>query len=66
MTDFRFDKLFLQPFVAVNKEDEEDVLFGWHEECEELPNNFSEGYNEEDEEMFINLVKKLEKNLKKT
>ena len=50
MTDFRFDKIFLRPFVAVNKEDEEDVLFGWHEDCKELPNNFFEGHDEEDEE----------------
>ena len=56
MTDFRFDKIFLRPFVAVNKEDEEDVLFGWHEDCEDLPSNFSEGHDEEDEEMFIKNV----------
>ena len=59
MTDFRFDKIFLRPFVAVNKEDEEDVLFGWHEDCEELLNNFSEGHDEEDEEVIINLEKNL-------
>ena len=55
MTDFRFDKIFLRPFVAVNKEDEEDVVFGWHEDCDELPSNFSEGYDEE-EEVFIKNV----------
>ena len=56
MTDFRFDKIFLRPFVAANKEDEEDVLFGWHEDCDELPSNFSEGHDEENEEVFINNV----------
>ena len=28
-TDFRFDKIFLEPFIAVNEDDEEDMLFGW-------------------------------------
>ena len=57
MTDFRFDKIFLQPFIAVSKEDEEDVLFGWHEDCEELSKNFFEGHDEEDEEeVFIKNV----------
>ena len=59
MTDFRFDKIFLQPFIAVSKEDEEDVLFGWHEDCKEFPNNFFEGHDEEDEEVFINIIKNL-------
>lgn len=59
MTDFRFDKIFLQPFIAVSKEDEEDVLFGWHEDCEEFSNNFFEGHDEEDEEVFINIIKNL-------
>ena len=35
------------------------MLFGWHEDCEELLNNFSEGHDEEDEEVFINLEKNL-------
>ena len=56
MTDFRFDKIFLQPFIAVSKEDEEDVLFGWHEDCEEFSNNFFEGH---DEEVFINIIKNM-------
>ena len=57
MTDFRFDKIFFQPFIAVSKEDEEDVLFGWHEDCEEFSNNFFEGHDEEDEEeVFIKNV----------
>jgi len=59
MTDFRFDKIFLQPFIAVSKENEEDVLFGWHEDCEEFSNNFFEGHDEEDEEVFINIIKNL-------
>ena len=59
MTDFRFDKIFLQPFIAVSKEDEEDVLFGWHEDCEEFSNNFFEGHDEEDEEVFINIIKNM-------
>ncbi|NMJ87941.1 MAG: hypothetical protein EX285_08930 [Thaumarchaeota archaeon] len=59
MTDFRFDKIFLQPFIAVSKENEEDVLFGWYEDCEEFSNNFFEGHDEEDEEVFINIIKNL-------
>ena len=60
MSDFRFDKIFLEPFIATNEEDEEDVVFGWHEDCEELPENFIEGIDdEEDEGVFINLVKNL-------
>ena len=59
MTDFRFDKIFLQPFIAVSKENEEYVLFGWHEDCEEFSNNFFEGHDEEDEEVFINIIKNM-------
>ena len=52
MSDFRFDKIFLEPFIAVNEDDEEDVMFGWHEDCEELPENFIEGDEEEIEYFF--------------
>ena len=52
MSDFRFDKLFLEPFIAVNEDDEEDVMFGWHEDCEELPENFIEGDEEEIEYFY--------------
>ena len=53
MSDFRFDKLFLEPFIAVNEDDEEDVMFGWHEDCEELPDNFIEGDEDEEVEYFF-------------
>ena len=36
-TDFRFDKIFLEPFIAVNEDD--------------FPDNFSEGEYEEEEEI---------------
>ena len=52
MSDFRFDKIFLEPFIAVNEDDEEDMLFGWHEDCEELPENFIEEDEEEIEYFF--------------
>ncbi len=51
-SDFRFDKIFLEPFIAVNEDDEEDVMFGWHEDCEELPENFIEGDEEEIEYFY--------------
>ena len=39
-TDFRFDKIFLEPFVAHNEDDEGDILFGWVEDEDDLPENF--------------------------
>jgi len=43
MNDFRFDKIFLEPFVAHNEEDEGDILFGWVEDQDDLPENFIDG-----------------------
>ena len=58
-TDFRFDKIFLEPFIAVNEDDEEDMLFGWHEDCEELPENFIEGDEDEEEIEYFFFEKNL-------
>jgi hypothetical protein len=43
MNDFRFDKIFLEPFVAHNEDDEEDILFGWMDEADDFPENFIDG-----------------------
>ena len=37
MSDFRFDKIFFDAFVAHNEEDEGDILFGWVEDQDDLP-----------------------------
>ena len=58
-TDFRFDKIFLEPFIAVNEDDEGDVMFGWHEDCEELPENFIEGDEDEEEIEYFFFEKNL-------
>ncbi len=47
--DFRFDKIFLEPFVAHNEDDEGDILFGWVEDEDDLPENFIEGIDEEED-----------------
>ena len=54
-TDFRFDKIFLEPFIAVNEDDEEDMLFGWVEDEDDLPENFID----EDEVEYFYPVKNL-------
>ena len=54
-TDFRFDKIFLEPFVAINEEDEGDILFGWVEDGDDLPENFID----EDEVEYFYPVKNL-------
>ena len=40
MNDFRFDKIFLEPFIAHNEDDEEDIMFVWFMEDEDLPDIF--------------------------
>ena len=57
-SDFRFDKIFLEPFIATNEEDENDYMICWYLEDEELPEEFHE---EEEEEEFENFF--FEKNL---
>ena len=52
MSDFRFDKLFLEPFIAINEEDENDYIICWHMEDEELPDEFYEDDEEEIEYFF--------------
>ena len=54
-TDFRFDKIFLEPFVAHNEDDEGDILFGWVEDEDDLPENFID----EDEVEYFYPVKNL-------
>ena len=54
-TDFRFDKIFLEPFVAINEEDEGDILFGWVVDEDDLPENFID----EDEVEYFYPVKNL-------
>ena len=53
--DFRFDKIFLEPFVAINEEDEGDILFGWVVDEDDLPENFID----EDEVEYFYPVKNL-------
>ena len=55
MNDFRFDKIFLEPFVAHNEEDEGVILFGWVEDQNNLPDNFID----EDEVEYFYPVKNL-------
>ena len=55
MNDFRFDKIFLEPFIAHNEDDEEDIMFGWFMEDEDLPDNFID----EDEIEYFYPVKNL-------
>ena len=52
MSDFRFDKIFLEPFIAVNEDDEEDMLFGWVVDEDDLPENFIDEDEEEIEYFF--------------
>ena len=40
MSDFRIDKIFLEPFIAHNEDDEEDIMIGWYVEEDDLPDNF--------------------------
>ena len=57
MSDFRFDKIFLEPFInfefdlAHNEDDEEDIMIGWFKDEDDFPDNFSEGEYEEEEEI---------------
>ena len=53
MSDFRFDKIFLEPFIATNEEDENDYMICWYMEDEELPENFIEGDEDEEVEYFF-------------
>ena len=61
MSDFRIDKIFLEPFIAVGEDDEDDILFGWTEDFNDLPEDFYEDDGEEDIEHFF-----FEKNLTNT
>ncbi len=58
MSDFRIDKIFLEPFIAVGEDNEDDILFGWTEDFNDLPEDFYEDDGEEDIEQFF-----FEKNL---
>ena len=51
MSDFRVDKLLLDPFIAISEDDETDVIFGWMDEADDFPENFYE--DEEDIEYFF-------------
>ena len=51
MSDFRFDKIFLEPFIAHNEDDEEDIMIGWFKDEDDFPDNFSEGEYEEEVEI---------------
>ncbi len=53
MSDFRIDKLFLEPFIAIHEEDETDVIFGWTEDTNDLPEDFYEDDEEEIEYLFF-------------
>ena len=61
MSDFRIDKIFLEPFIAVGEDNEDDILFGWTEDFNDLPEDFHEDDGEEDIEQFF-----FEKNLTNT
>ena len=47
MSDFRIDKLLLEPFLAISEDDDTDVIFGWTENADDLPEDFYE----DDEEL---------------
>ncbi len=47
MNDFRIDKIFLDPFIAISEDDETDVIFGWMKDSDDLPEDFYE----DDEEL---------------
>ena len=51
MSDFRVDKLLLDPFIAISEDDETDVIFGWMDEADDFPENFYE--DDEDIEYFF-------------
>ncbi len=48
MSDFRIDKLLLEPFLAISEDDDTDVIFGWTENADDLPEDFYEDDGEED------------------
>ena len=48
MSDFRVDKHLFEPFLAISEADETDVICGWMEDADELPEEFYED-DEEDE-----------------
>ena len=50
MSDFRVDKLLFEPFLAISEDDETDVIFGWMEDADDLPEEFYED-DEEDEDV---------------
>ena len=55
MSDFRVDKLLLDPFIAISEDDETDVIFGWMDEADDFPENFID----EDEVEYFYPVKNL-------
>ena len=61
MSDFRIDKLFLEPFIAIDEDDETDIVFGWTEDIDDLPEDFYEDEDGDGIEYFF-----FEKNLTNT
>ena len=61
MSDFRVYKLLLDPFIAISEDDENDVIFGWMEDADDLPEEFYEEDGEDETEYFF-----FEKNLTNT
>ena len=61
MSDFRVDKLLFEPFLAISEDDETDVIFGWMEDADDLPEEFYEDAEEDEIEYFF-----FEKNLTNT
>ena len=52
MSDFRVDKLLFEPFLAISEDDETDVIFGWMEDADDLP----EGHIYQWEDGFLQFV----------
>ena len=61
MSDFRVDKLLFEPFLAISEDDETDVIFGWMEDADDLPEEFYEDDEEDEIKYFF-----FEKNLTNT
>ena len=53
MSDFRVDKLLLDPFIAISEDDENDVIFGWMDEADDFPEEFYEEDGEDEKEYFF-------------
>ena len=61
MSDFRVYKLFFEPFIAIDEDDETDIVFGWTEDIDDLPEDFYEDEDGDGIEYFF-----FEKNLTNT